>query len=124
MKKQGIKNRCKQCNKVISGRADKEYCDDKCKNEYNNILKYEENKEIGPVNNILKQNRRILLRLLDGRQSKSVSERQMFELGFVFLYFTHVYFTEAGNKEYKYCYNYGYCAIREGWYNVVKSYIK
>jgi hypothetical protein len=117
-------NRCKNCNKALSGRPDKEYCSDTCKNEYNNTLKYDENKEIGTINNILKQNRRILLRLLDGKQTKSVSEKQLLEMGFVFHYFTHIYITEDGNKEYKYCYNYGYSQIKKGWYNVVKSYLQ
>lgn len=51
---------CLDCGTLIRGRADKKYCDDACRNNYNNRLKVEDNLVIKRVNSILKKNRAIL----------------------------------------------------------------
>lgn len=71
-----------------------------------------ENRFIKDVNNILKKNRRILLRLNpDGKQK--VKREALVSEGFNFTYFTSTYTTREGSK-YFYCYDQGYLPIDEG----------
>jgi hypothetical protein len=51
---------CLCCNKTIKGRSDKKFCDDYCRNKFNNHLKSEAGWPIRGINSILRKNRRIL----------------------------------------------------------------
>jgi hypothetical protein len=50
----------------FKGRADKKFCDDYCRTNYNNQLKSCENNYVRNINNALGKNRRILEELLPG----------------------------------------------------------
>ncbi len=60
-----VKN-CLACERPIKGRTDKKFCDDSCRNNYNNRLNSDATPLIRNINNILRKNRRILLDLLSG----------------------------------------------------------
>ena len=61
--KQAVKN-CLTCDKPLKGRSDKKFCDDYCRNNYNNQLKSITTNQMRNVNNALGKNRRILEELI------------------------------------------------------------
>ncbi|MBS1567076.1 MAG: hypothetical protein JST39_22025 [Bacteroidetes bacterium] len=103
---------CIYCRKTLKGRTDKKFCDDSCRNNYNNQLKGEDNNYVRNVNNALRKNRRIIASLLEGaKEGKLKIQRdRLTMLGFAFQYFTHTYTNKEG-KIYCYCYEYGYLPL-------------
>jgi predicted nucleic acid-binding Zn ribbon protein len=55
---------CMACGKAIKGRSDKKFCDDYCRNVYNNDLKSDSNNYVRNINNALHKNRRLLEEIL------------------------------------------------------------
>jgi hypothetical protein len=114
-----IKN-CLTCNKTLKGRTDKKFCDDYCRNTYNNQLKADDNNTIRKINNALRRNRRILSGLLaENEMAVKANREKLLESGFQFRYHTHIYTNTRGNV-YHFCYEYGYLNLENGWYLVVK----
>jgi len=109
---------CLDCGSPIRGRADKKYCDDSCRSNYNNRLNTEDNLVIKRVNNILKKNRAILATLNPNGKTK-VSGKKLVSAGFKFEFHTSSYKTQNGNT-YTFCYEYGYLALNEDSYLLVK----
>lgn len=111
---------CLNCNKPVKGRSDKKFCDDSCRNNYNNKLKGSSNNLVRNVNNALSKNRRIMERLLPtGEEISKANKEKLLALGFQFKYITHVYITKTG-KTYYYCYDYGYLPLENNWYLIVR----
>ncbi len=112
---------CLQCGKALHGRSDKKFCDDYCRNNYNNVLKSNSNNYMRNINNALSKNRRILEALLqpDNETAKTKKEKLLHE-GFSFKYITHIYTTKKGST-YFYCYDFGYLPLDSDWYLVVKK---
>jgi hypothetical protein len=100
---------CLDCGSVIHGRADKKFCNDLCRNNYNNQLNSDSYNVIRNINNVLKRNRRIMEELNPGGKTKTTRER-MASKGFNFKYLTHKYDTQNG-KTYHFCYEYGYLPL-------------
>ena len=100
---------CLDCNAVIKGRADKKFCDDQCRNNYNNRLKFEDSSIVKQVNAVLRKNRSILQKLNPEGKVK-LSRERLAKHGFNFTYFTHVYETYKG-ATYHFCYEYGYLKL-------------
>src|SRR6059036_2201179 len=100
---------CLACNRSIKGRTDKKFCDDSCRNNYNNRLNSDASPLIRNINNILRKNRRILEELLSGMEKPVtvIDKQKLIEKGFHFEYFTEQ-FTNDRNEKYFYCYDYGY----------------
>ena len=114
-----IKN-CLACGKPLKGRADKRFCDDYCRNSYNNQLKSASNNLVRNTNNALGKNRRILESLLpEGEETARANKEKLQRLGFQFKYITNTYVTKNG-KTYFYCYEYGYLPLENDWYLIVK----
>ena len=113
---------CLCCNKPLKGRADKKYCSDTCRNQFFNKQKELERAEIRTIDLVLKKNRRILRDLLGDHTSINISEKDLLVKGFVFLYYTHHLTTKMEQREYVFCYDYGYRQMENGWYKVVKSF--
>src|SRR4051812_13395528 len=114
-----VKN-CLSCSKVIKGRSDKKFCDDYCRNNYNNQLKAGDNNYVRNINNALRKNRRILQDVLPPKDEMAKTTRNhLHENGFRFKYFTHTYTNKKGNT-YFFCYEYGYLPLENDWYLVVK----
>lgn len=112
---------CRYCGKKLLGRIDKKYCDDSCRNAYNNALNSDSNNEVRNINNTLRKNRRILAGLIpEEAQVKKVQMTALMKLGFNFKYFTHL-IKNKQQQQYHFVYDYGYLELEDGWYLVVKS---
>ena len=112
---------CHTCNKPLRGRTDKKFCDDYCRNNYNNQLKSGSNNFIRNINNALGKNRRILETALPtGEELAKISKENLLQKGFQFKYFTHLYTNKKGNT-YFFCYEFGYLPLDNDWYLLVKS---
>lgn len=111
---------CLTCGKPVKGRIDKKFCDDYCRNSYNNQLKADINNYVRKINNALSKNRRILenLFLKNGAITKTRREI-LIGLGFQFNYLTHTYINRKGNT-YFFCYDYGYLSLDNDWCLIVK----
>lgn len=108
------------CSKNIRGRADKKFCDDYCRNSYNNQLKSFSNSFIRNINNVLKKNRRIIEDFLPKNEETAKIPRQdLLMKGFQFNYLTHTYTNRKGNT-YTFCYEYGYLQLEGDWLLLVR----
>jgi hypothetical protein len=104
-------HQCKDCGALLTGRSDKRFCDDYCRNHYNNKMKSGSNNLIRNINNALKKNRNVLSSLLnEGDDTTKVTREKLLESGFLFKYGTHSYTNKKGNV-YIYCYDYGYLKL-------------
>jgi hypothetical protein len=103
-----LKN-CLACNKPIKGRIDKKFCDDSCRNNYNNRLNNYSIPIVRNINNILRRNRRILEKLLSSAENEEViiERKELTEKGFQFEYVTELFHPDR-ITQYYYCYEYGY----------------
>ncbi|OOG68570.1 DUF2116 family Zn-ribbon domain-containing protein [Algoriphagus sp. A40] len=112
---------CQNCGKPIQGRMDKKFCDDSCRNTYNNQQNAIPVNLIRNINNTLKKNRNILESLIPANEelTKTTRERLM-RAGFNFRFFTHTYQSKKGNS-YRYCYDFGYLELEGDWFLVVKG---
>jgi hypothetical protein len=113
---------CLACERPIKGRTDKKFCDDSCRNNYNNRLNSDASPLIRNINNILRKNRRILEELLAGLEKPVtvVDKQKLIEKGFHFEYFTEQ-FTNDRSEKYFYCYDYGYRRLEDEKYMAVKD---
>jgi len=109
---------CLDCGEPITGRMDKKFCSDMCRNNYNNRLNSEVTNYVRNVNNILRKNRRILLELIPIEGKISVHKDKLANKGFNFSYFTHLYTTQKGNS-YRFVYEYGYLPLENDFYMLV-----
>ena len=100
-------HKCPYCNKVIVGRTDKLFCDDRCRNNYYYKLNCEQKTLIRKVNKKLLKNRGIL-RTVNPYGKKLVSKKFLEEQGFDFNCFTSVHTTRKG-KEYRLVYDQAFC---------------
>ncbi|MCO6498639.1 MAG: hypothetical protein J5I50_13375 [Chitinophagaceae bacterium] len=113
-------NTCLLCGKPLRGRTDKKFCDDYCRNNYNNRLKSKTTNLVRNTNNALMKNRRILESLLpEGEEMGKVHKEKLIENGFHFKYITHLYTNKKGTT-YFFCYDMGYLPLENDWYLLVK----
>ncbi len=108
---------CLDCGEPIQGRADKKFCNDQCRNNYNNRLNSDSSETVRHINSILKKNRRILMELIP-EDKITVHKEKLSNLGFNFNYFTHLYVTQKGST-YRFIYEYGYLALDNAFYMLV-----
>lgn len=109
---------CLDCGQTVKGRADKKFCDDACRNNYNNRLKGEDNLFVKKINQILKKNRAILLKFNPTGKTKTTKVK-LLTAGFNFEYYTHQLQTQNGHT-YIFCYEHGYLALPNDEYVLVK----
>jgi hypothetical protein len=110
---------CLECNKTLKGRVDKKFCDDLCRNSYNNKLNSDTNAYVRNINNLLRRNRRVLEEVLASEEMVKVQKTKLIEKAFSFKYFTHTYTNKKGNI-YFFCYEYGYLLLEGDLLLVVK----
>jgi predicted nucleic acid-binding Zn ribbon protein len=110
---------CLECGKPIKGRIDKKFCDDWCRNAYNNKLNSDNSAYVKNVNNILRRNRRIIEELIGSEETAKASRNKLHQKGFNFTYFTNTYTTKKG-VTYFYCYDFGYLPIEGDYFFLVK----
>lgn len=114
---------CLACGATIKGRADKKFCNDYCRNNYNNEQKAKGSHSslVRNINNALLKNRKVLESVLpEGEETAKASKEKLLRLGYQFKYLTHVYTTKTG-KNYYYCYDYGYLPLDNDWFLVVRK---
>ncbi len=105
------KNHCLFCGETLSGRSDKKYCDDNCRNNHHYQLRKGDNAIIKSVNASLIRNREIL-RSLAANTRTMVMKKELVETNFNFNVMTSVYRTRKGS-EYKVLYDYAYRVVNE-----------
>ena len=113
------KKECLACGKVLHGRADKKFCNDYCRNEYNNKLKSATSSVVRTINNTLLKNRRILEKTLGEEETKKTTKERLLQQGFQFKYLTHSWPNKKGDT-YFFCYDYGYLPLDNDWFLVVR----
>ncbi|WP_418359368.1 hypothetical protein [Sphingobacterium detergens] len=113
---------CLECGGNIRGRSDKRFCDDSCRNTYNNKLNSDQTNLVRNVNNILRKNRRILMEVLNGEEKGmlKVQREKLKRLGFDFKFHTHTITTSKG-QTYNFIYEMGYLALEKDLILVVKK---
>ncbi len=112
---------CQYCDKSILGRADKKFCDDYCRNSFNNNLKSTSGNYIRNIQNSLKRNRNILENILnDGVETVKIPKEKLYGQGFQFKYHTHTYINKKGSIYY-YCFDYGFLELENQWLLVVRQ---
>lgn len=110
---------CLDCGSSIRGRADKKFCDDQCRSNFNNRLKAENSAVIRQINSILKKNRSILQDLNPTGKAR-ILKKKLAARGFNFDYFTHLYKTQTGNV-YHFCYEFGFLLLNDDEVLLVKK---
>lgn len=111
---------CLSCGKPVKGRTDKKFCDDYCRNNYNNQLKADNTNLVRNINNALGKNRRIMEGLFQpGEEMAKTTKDKLLQKGFQFKYITHLYTNKKGNT-YFFCYDLGYLPLENDWYLLVK----
>ncbi|THD69690.1 hypothetical protein E7Z59_05020 [Robertkochia marina] len=109
---------CLECGEKLLGRADKKYCNDHCRNAYNNKRNKESNQLIRTVNNRLRKNYRIL-QDLNPEGKTTASRKKMADRGFDFSFITHTYTTKKGSTYY-FVYDLGYLPLDNDYFMLVK----
>ncbi len=114
-----MQKNCPECGNRIIGRADKKFCNDACRNSYNNKFNKDSKNLVRTINNRLRKNYRILEALNPGEKTKTTKSK-LINAGFDFNYFTSIYTTKAGTIYY-FVYDQGYLPIDSGeFYALVK----
>ncbi len=117
-----IKRSCIYCDKVIrSGRSDKKFCDERCKDAYYNSIKIQEHNEIKKIDLILKKNRRVLKKLFNLRNA-TIPKSILVKEGFEFDYHTHIIITKLKRNQFIFCYDHGYREVADGRIQIIRSF--
>jgi len=101
--------KCLECNDTLRGRIDQKFCNDSCRNAYNNKKRTEHKKVIRDIDKILHKNRNILEKLCHFDKTATVKLALRSE-GFNFNYQTNFFKTKS-DKTYFFCYDYGFCEL-------------
>lgn len=113
-----MQKKCPECGERILGRSDKKFCNDSCRNSYNNTLNKDSKNLIRNINNHLRKNYRIL-ELLNPKDKTKTTKSKLIAQGFDFQYFTSIYTTKTGNVYY-FVYDQGYLSLENDFYALVK----
>ncbi len=100
---------CLECNEKITGRIDKKFCGDHCRNSYNNRINRTSKNLIRNINNRLRKNYKILSDLSASGETK-ISRSILFDKGFNFKLFTSTEVGKNGNNVF-YIYDQGYAKL-------------
>ena len=114
-----MKKICLECGEKLLGRADKKYCNDHCRNAYNNKRNKDSNNLVRTVNNRLRRNYRILQKLNPSGKTRT-NRNTLVERGFDFDHITHIYTTQKGSVYY-FVYDLGYLPLDNDYYMLVKK---
>jgi predicted nucleic acid-binding Zn ribbon protein len=112
-----MQKNCLDCGEPIIGRADKKFCNDQCRNNFNNRQNNENTETVRHINSILRKNRRILSEL-NPTDKTTVHKEKLSSIGFNFTYITHLYTTQKGSV-YRFVYEYGYLPLDNDFYMLV-----
>ena len=102
---------CPECGDKITGRLDKKFCSDMCRNAYNNKQNADSTNYVRNINNALRKNWRILETTLQGDKT-TVPKQRLIDKGFNFGYYTNQV-TTKNNHTYTFVYEFGYLPIED-----------
>ena len=83
---------CIECGENFSGREDKKFCSDGCRNAFNNKINKDSTNYMRNINNKLRKNYRILSALNDDGKSKTTKSK-LLSKGFDFEFMTTILFS-------------------------------
>lgn len=109
---------CLECGEKIIGREDKKFCNDSCRNTFNNKQNKDATNLMRNINNKLRKNYRILCELNPEEKSKTTRSK-LLQLGFEFEFLTSIYTTKNATT-YFFIYDQGYMQIDNDWFVLVK----
>ena len=109
---------CLECGEKIMGRSDKKFCNDQCRNAYNNNLRSDSDQYIKFVNAILRKNRSILAQLNVSGKTKTHRDK-LLSKGFNFSFYTNVIINKE-RKTYYFCYEQGYLPLSDNFLILVQ----
>lgn len=110
---------CLECGDKLMGREDKKFCNDACRNTYNNKRNKDVTNLIRNTHNSLRKNYRILSENnLDGKTK--INRKKLVDLGFDFSLITSIYTTKTNNT-YFFVYDQGYMPLDDDWFILVKK---
>lgn len=113
------KRLCPECGEPITGRVDKKFCSDLCRNAFNNKVNSDSTNYVRNINNILRKNRRILEDLLQGDKI-TLPRQKLIDKGFNFKYITNQSLTK-NNHTYFFCYEFGFLPLENDLILIVKK---
>tara|TARA_Y100000385_G_scaffold252287_1_gene275648 strand:+ start:92 stop:457 length:366 start_codon:yes stop_codon:yes gene_type:complete len=111
---------CIECGQPLIGRVDKKFCNDLCRNSFNNRINKDANEYVRKVNVILRKNRRILSNLMNGKDKTKTTKEELLLNGFNLYYYTNLYKTKQG-KTYYFVYELGYLELEDEQFALVKK---
>lgn len=111
---------CLECELPIRGRTDKRFCDDACRNIYNNRRNGQQNSMTRNINAILRKNRKLLQTKLGNEKILKLPKDLLVNEGFNFKFHTHVLQTNKGHA-YKFVYEYGFLVLENNLILLVKN---
>ncbi len=110
---------CLECSEKIVGREDKKFCNDGCRNAYNNKINKDSSNLMRNINNKLRRNYRILSQVnLEGKTK--TTKNKLINKGFDFDFFTNILKTNTGNT-YHFIYDQGYLFLENDNLMLVKK---
>ncbi|WP_288457885.1 hypothetical protein [uncultured Chryseobacterium sp.] len=110
---------CLECGEKIIGRSDKKFCNDACRNAYNNKQNKDSSNLMRNINNKLRKNYRILTEVNTEGKTK-IAKSKLDGLGFDFDYITNLKVYKNGS-EYRFIYDYGYKLLEDDFVLIVKN---
>ena len=113
-----MEKQCLECGHKLIGRIDKKFCNDYCRNAYNNKKNRASKNIIRNTNNLLRKNYRILEKINSNQKTKTTKDN-LLRKGFNFNYFTSIYTTKTGNTYY-FVYDQGYLLLGDTYVAIVK----
>ncbi len=111
---------CLLCGSKLKGRLDKKFCNDYCRNTFNNSAQRVDTEYMRQVIYQLKRNRTILFSLLTEQKLTKTTRQHLLNKGFQFTYFTHCYTNQKG-LTYHYCFEYGHAFIHDNLIFIVRQ---
>lgn len=110
---------CLECGEKIIGREDKKFCNDGCRNSFNNKMNKDSTNYMRNINNKLRKNYRILTATNIDNKTK-ISKTALSAKGFDFEYFTNILKTKSGNTYY-FVYEQGYMYLDPDYLMLVRK---
>ncbi|KQR94511.1 hypothetical protein ASG01_01105 [Chryseobacterium sp. Leaf180] len=110
---------CLECGDKIIGRSDKKFCNDACRNAFNNKQNKDSSNLMRNVNNKLRRNYRILSEVNTEGKTK-ISIAKLSGLGFDFNFLTQIKVYKNGS-EYRFIYDQGYKVLDADYVLLVKN---
>ncbi|HYQ56511.1 MAG TPA: hypothetical protein VEP89_04115 [Draconibacterium sp.] len=110
---------CLECGEPLKGRADQKFCNDSCRNAYNNKKAGGSSNYMRKINRTLKKNHSILEEL-NPEEKTTTYTSTLKKRGFNFAYFTNTYTTKNG-RVYYFVYDQGYSELEGNKLMLVKK---